>query len=169
MSTTVSTVIDTVTGVVSALSDTPTVTFGSDTTVSFSGSVDFSAASVTGVTVDPNVAETDDPSISSPETYDCAGGVRTIKVGSFGGNWTIAALTNLSISDSQATVVRIVGPAQGVADRTVTLTGMTVNGSAATVSPATVKVKKDKGTGLSLNVVKSSGSYFVFGSAHTSE
>lgn len=157
----ISTTINTTQGVVSSVDETPEIVF--------TGTVDFSGASVSGLTSDPNVAEVDDPSISSPETYDCSGGVRTVKVGSFGGNWTIAAITNLSISDSQATTVKVVGPVQAVADRTVTLTGMTVNGVAATVSPATVKVKKDKGTGLSLEVVKSSGAYFVFGHALVSE
>jgi len=153
----ISTTIDSTLGVVSTL-----VTSGNSLVVT--GTADFTGASVTGVTADPNVAEVDDPSISSPETYNCTAGTRVFRVvAALGGNWTIAGLTNLSLPAGQATTVKILGSTT-VADRTVTLTSMTVDGTSATVWPATVKVKKDKGAGLSLDVVRSGASYFVFGS-----
>lgn len=157
---TVSTTIDPTLGVVSTVTST-----GNSLTVT--GTVDFSGATVTGVVGSPNVAETDDPSIGSPETYNCASGVRVFRVtAALGGNWTIAALTNLSLPAGQATTVKVLGST--LSDRTVTLTGMTVDGVAATVNPATVKAKT-KGSGIALDVVNSGGSYFVFGSALLSE
>jgi len=159
----VSTTIDSTLGVVSTL-----VTSGNSLVVT--GTADFTGASLTGVTADPNVAEVDDPSISSPETYNCTAGTRVFRVvAALGGNWTIAGLTNLNLPASQATTVKILGSTTGAgaADRTVTLTSMTVDGTSATVWPATVKIKKDKGAGLSLDVVRSGASYFVFGSEIT--
>jgi hypothetical protein len=163
----ISTTINTTQGVVSSLDETPEITFGSDTSVVFSGSVDFSAASVTGLTVVPNVAELND-SFSTSETYNCSGNVRVFKYNALAinNNWAVAAVTNLTISDNQGTTIRILGST--ASDRTVTLTGMTVNGVAATVNPGSVKAKQ-KGSGIALDVVKSGGAYFVFGSSLVAE
>ena len=139
--------------------------------VTFTGDAIFSG-SVTGLSVaaaTSNVAETDDPSLNSPETYDCVNNTRAFRLTAApGGNWTIAALTNTGLSASQATSVKILF-ATPSADRTITLTSMTVDGSSATVSPATVKASKTKATGVNIEVVmNSSGSYFVYGSEMTS-
>jgi hypothetical protein len=156
----VSTTIDSTLGVVSTL-----VTSGNSLVVT--GTADFTGATVSGIPTNPNVAEVDDPSISSPETYDCIGGVRAFRVvAALGGAWTIAALTNLSLSAGKSTTIKVLGAT--ASDRTVTLTGMTVDGVAATVNPATVKAKQ-KGSGIALDVVNSGGSYFVFGSSLASE
>ena len=157
----VSTKIDSELGVVSTL-----VTSGNSLVVT--GTADFTGATVTGVpSSNPNVAEVDDPSISSPETYDCIGGTRAFRVvAALGGAWTIAALTNLSLPAGKSTTIKVLGAT--ASDRTVTLTGMTVDGVAATVNPATVKAKQ-KGSGIALDVVNSGGSYFVFGSSLASE
>ena len=153
----VSTTIDSTLGVVSTLTT-------SGNSLAVTGAVDFSGATVTGVVGSPNVAEVDDPSISSPETYNCTSGTRVFRVvAALGGGWTIAGLTNLSLPAGQATTIKVLGSTT-IADRTVTLTGMTVDSVAATVWPASIKVKKDKGAGIALDVVNSGGSYFVFGS-----
>jgi hypothetical protein len=156
----VSTTIDSTLGVVSTL-----VTSGNSLVVT--GTADFTGASVTGVTADPNVEELND-TFSASETYDCSGNVRMFKYNALAmnSNFAIAAITNLTISDNQGATIKILGSTSS--DRTVTLSAMTVNGDAATVAPATIKAK-NKGCGVALDVVKSGGSYFVFGSSLASE
>jgi hypothetical protein len=137
----------------------------SDVTVS--GAATF-AGSVSGVTATAIVNELDDAALSSPETYSMADNVRVIRYNSApSGNWTIAALTNSGLSTSQATTLKVVFPAPA-ADRTITLTGITVDGIAATqVNPGSLKAKKDgKCNGIALDVVKNSaGNFYVYGSA----
>lgn len=137
--------------------------------VTISGTASFTGA-VSGVTSDPNVAESDDPALVSPETHDCSNSVRVFRYDSApSGNWTIAGVSNLSISTSQATRVKVLFPSPA-ADRTVTLTGFTVNGTAATqVNPGSLKAKKDgKCNGVALDIIKNSaGNFYVYGSVLT--
>lgn len=127
---------------------------------------------ISGIPTPPAVvAELDDPTIDASETYNCGNNVRVIRYnGAPGGNWSVAALTNLSLAVDQATTVKVLFPAPG-ADRTVTISGMTVDGTAATqVNPTTVKAKKDKCVGVALEVIKNSaGNFYVYGSALVNE
>jgi len=85
------------------------------------------------------------------------------------GNFTVTGLTNIDLTASQATTIKVLMPPPS-ADRTVTLTGMTVNGSSANLSYSSIKVKKDKSVGFQLDVIKNvSGNYYVYGSLLTSE
>lgn len=140
-----------------------------DSSVTITGDATFTGT-VSGVSSSPNVSELDDASLESPETYDCSGNVRVVRYNSApAGNWTVAGLTGVGLGTSSATTVKVLFPAPA-ADRTITLTGFTVDGVAATqVNPSTLKAKKDgKCNGISLDVVKNSaGNFYVYGSVLT--
>lgn len=134
-----------------------------------SGVATFSGGT-SGVTVEPNVGELDDVSLNATETYDCSTGTRAFRYNTApGGNWTVGALTNLSLLNSQSTTVKILFPAPA-ADRTVTLSGMTINGVSVTqANPASIKASKDKCTGVVLDVIKNSaGNFYVYASSRSS-
>ena len=137
-----------------------------DSSVTVTGAASFTGA-VTGVVSTANVSESDDPALVSPETYDCSSNVRVIRYDSApSGNWTIAGVTGTGLTTSTATTVKILFPSPA-ADRTITLTGITVDGVAATqVNPGSLKAKKDgKCNGIALDVVKNSaGNFYVYGS-----
>lgn len=140
------------------------VTIESNVTVT--GAATFSGT-VSGVVSSPNVTELDDASLVSPETYNCSNSTRVFRYDAApGGNFTIAGLTNVGLSTSQATTVKVMFPSPA-ADRTITLTGITVDGVAATqVNPGSLKAKKDgKCNGIALDVIKNSaGNFYVYGS-----
>ena len=156
----VSTTIDSTLGVVSTL-----VTGGNSLVVT--GTADFTSATVSGIPTNPNVLEIDDA--PPPDAgYNMSGGVRVIRMTSVATPWvtntlTITQLDNLGLAAGQATTVKLLTPISG-ADRTVVLTGMTLDGTASNVTYGSLKIKKDKGVGVSIEVVRSGASYFVFGS-----
>ena len=122
----VSTTIDSTLGVVSRL-----VTSGNSLVVT--GTADFTSATVSGITTNPNVLETDDAPPPDAE-YNMSGGVRVIRMTSVATPWvtntlTITQLDNLGLAAGQATTVKLLTPISG-ADRTVVLTGMTLDGTA---------------------------------------
>lgn len=164
----VSTTIDSTVGIVSVLTTgTPSLAILENAV--FTGAVDFTAATVSGITTNPNVLEIDDA--PPPDAaYDMSGGVRVIRMTSVATPWvantlTITQLNNLGLAAGQATTVKLLTPISGTFDRTVVLTGMTLDGTASSATFGSLKIKKDKGVGVSLDIVRSgAGSYFVFGS-----
>ena len=163
----VSTTIDSALGVVSVLTTgTPSLAISENAV--FTGAVDFTAATVTGVpSSNPNVLEIDDA--PPPDAaYDMFGGVRVIRMTSVVTPWaantlTITQLNNLGLAAGEATTVKLLTPISG-ADRTVVLTGMTLDGTASSATYASLKIKQKTGVGVNLEIVRSGASYFVFGS-----
>ena len=162
----VSTTIDSALGVVSVLTTgTPSLAISENAV--FTGAVDFTAATVSGITSNPNVLEIDDA--PPPDAaYNMSGGVRVIRMTSVVTPWaantlTITQLNNLGLAAGEATTVKLLTPISG-ADRTVVLTGMTLDGTASSATYASLKIKQKTGIGVNLEIVRSGASYFVFGS-----